>query len=332
VDDVLLPWHKPYWHQLQQYIAQRHLPQALLVSGKSGLGKKHLARQFAASLLCTQPGDNGLACGHCRDCRLVSAATHPDIIHVQRSEDKAAIAVDQIRTLLAQASLKPQFDGHRIILIDPADALNANAANAFLKYLEEPTERTLVVLLTALPGKLPATIISRCQKLNLAIPGRQLALAWLEQQQPGLDGQEAEKAVYLAKGAPLLALEYAAEGMLAIYDTCFQAWLAVANQKTHPVMVAEQWQKWADKPILSWFADWLADLLKCRHKATAKQLNNPNLYKSLSVLAQRPLNPRKVFILYDLALENIRRQHTPVNKQLMFEELLIDWAQLTCHL
>ncbi len=328
MNDVLLPWHKPYWQQLRQYVSQQRLPQALLITGKPGLGKKHLAQQFAASLLCTQPGENGLACGQCRDCRLVSAATHPDLIHLKRIEDKTSISVDQIRTLIAQTSLKPQFDGYRIILIDPADALNANAANAFLKYLEEPTERTLVVLLTAMPGKLPATITSRCQKLNLATPGRELACAWLKRQQPALDEQAAEKIVYLAKSAPLLALAFASNGVLAIHDDCFQAWLELANQKTHPVMVAEQWQKWADKPILSWFADWLVDLLKCRSKAPAQKLNNPHLYKSLSALSECPLNPRKVYILYDLVLENLRRQHTPINKQLMFEELLIHWARL----
>lgn len=329
--DRLLPWHLPYWQQLRQYIQQRRLPQALLISGKAGLGKRRLAEQFAVALLCNQPDASGLACGQCRDCRLVVAGTHPDIIDLTRLQDKASISVDQIRKLIAQVSLKPQYEGYRIILIDPADALNINAANAFLKYLEEPTERTIVLLITALPGNLPVTITSRCQKLAMLAPDPELAVTWLQQQRSVLGGGEAQTALHLAKGAPLLALDYAANGLSEVHDQCFQSWMDLANRQTHPVMVAEQWHKWDGNPLLSWMAAWLIDLLKCCYDAPPHRLDNPHLYKKLGKLSERPINRQKLYILYDSVLESLRLQHTTINKQLMFENLLIQWAQLNNH-
>ncbi len=328
MDDRLLPWHSAYWQHWLQYMQQKRLPQALLISGKAGLGKRHLALHCAAALLCGKPDPAGHACGQCRDCRLFAAGTHPDLLSVTQQQDKTGISVDQIRRLIAQANLKPQFEGYRIIIVEPADALTANAANAFLKYLEEPTERTLVLLLTATPGKLPATLISRCQKLSLVLPDPRIACAWLKTQQPELDDPTVKKAVHLAQGAPLQALEYAVNGVLAIYDRCFQDWLQLANQRTHAVLVAEQWQKWPDQPILSWLAAWLIDLLKCCYQANPQQLSNPCLYKSLVDLSRRPLNRQKLYTLYDLVLESIGREHSPINKQLMLEVLLLQWMQL----
>jgi DNA polymerase III subunit delta' len=323
----LLPWHAPYWQQLQRYLQSQRLPQALLMTGRAGLGKQRLAGQFAAALLCGQRLANGMACGHCRDCRLGLAETHPNLLTLALLENKTAIVVDQIRNVIAQATLKPQFDGYRVIIVNPADALNTHAANAFLKFLEEPTGRTLLLLITDAPGKLPATIISRCQKMTLSAPEFELSHPWL-QQQAELDANQAERLLQLAQGSPLQALTYARQGALTVHDLCFQNWLQLAKQQTHAVLVAETWQKWPDLPLLSWFASWLIDLLKCSYKINPANLYNPGLYPDLLALSQQRIDRRKVFILYDLALANLQRQHTTINKQLMFEELLIQWSQL----
>lgn len=328
MQETLLPWHTTYWRQLQRYQQSQRLPQALLITGQAGLGKQHLASQFAAALLCGHRLDNGMACGHCRDCRLRLAGTHPNLLTLRPLENKTAIVVDQIRAVIGQSTLKPQFDGYRVIMVNPADTLNTHAANAFLKFLEEPTDRTLLLLITDAPGKLPATIISRCQKLMLSAPAFELSRSWLQQQQAELNASESERLLQLAQGSPLQALSYARQGTLAMHDTCFQDWLQLAKQQTHAVLVAEVWQKWPDLPILAWFASWLIDLLKCSYKINAANLYNPGLYPDLLALSQQRVDRQKVFILYDLVLTNVRRQHTTINKQLMFEELLIQWSQL----
>lgn len=322
----LLPWQQHHWQQLQLYLQQQRIPQALLIIGAAGLGKRQLAEQFAAALLCTRRNADGTACGHCRDCRLINANTHPDLMTLAPAEDKTAIGVDQIRNLITQINLKPQFDGYRVVLINPADSMNINAANAFLKCLEEPTERTLFLLITDKPGKLPATIISRCQKLALSIPKEELACAWL-QQQSQLKANDPKILLRLAQGAPLRALGYADNENLTLSNECFKTWLALAKQQAQPVIVAENWHKLPEAMLLNWLGLWLVDLLKCCFQAEADSLYNPSLHPALRQLAEG-LDPKKIYKLYDLLLTNQQRLHTTINKQLMFEELLIQWAQL----
>ena len=164
---TLLPWQLDLWTQLNDYKKQNRVPQALLINGAKGIGKLNLAELFAMSLLCQKPGSDGLACGNCKPCFLLTADSHPDLIKIYPEEAGKAITIGQIRLLLTQLNLKPQFDSYRVIIIHPAEQLNNAAANAFLKYLEEPTERTIVILVSNDLSIMPATILSRCQKLKL---------------------------------------------------------------------------------------------------------------------------------------------------------------------
>jgi DNA polymerase-3 subunit delta' len=100
------PWLKHDWAQLNDYILQQRVPQALLIIGKQGLGKQQLANLFAASLLCNNPHSNGFNCGHCQSCLLLKAETHPDFIEIKPAETKKSISVDQIRNLVIKLSLK----------------------------------------------------------------------------------------------------------------------------------------------------------------------------------------------------------------------------------
>ena len=178
----LLPWQQQNWDQLCNYRMQNRVPQALLITGNKGLGKQHLANQFAFSLLCAKPQDNGLGCGHCDSCLLLNAETHPDFIQIRPDEPGKAITIGQIRSLVTRLTLKPQFESYRVVIVNPADLMNNAAANAFLKCLEEPTERTVILLITDKPAHLPATIVSRCQKLAVAKPDKEIVFAWLKQQ------------------------------------------------------------------------------------------------------------------------------------------------------
>ncbi|MDD5755072.1 MAG: DNA polymerase III subunit delta', partial [Methylococcales bacterium] len=191
----LYPWQQNEWQQLRNYVVQNRVPQALLINGALGIGKQHLAEQFAHALLCECPTSDGFNCGECSSCLLIKVDTHPDFMDVQPEEVGKNITIAQIRTLIEKLSLKPQFERYRVILIHPADALNNAAANAFLKYLEEPTERTVVCLVTHRMNKLPATIKSRCQKLTVTMPNKNLVLQWLSQQT-----NNAEVVLNLAQG------------------------------------------------------------------------------------------------------------------------------------
>ena len=321
---TLLPWLQQNWAHLCDYRLQNRVPQALLITGQKGLGKQQLAFQFAASLLCAKPQDNGLGCGHCDSCLLLKAQTHPDFIQIKPEEPGKAITIGQIRSLVTRLTLKPQFDAYRVVIVNPADLMNTAAANAFLKCLEEPTERTVILLITDKPARLAATIVSRCQKLAVTRPDKKIVSAWLKQQAMQDDP---ELALGLAQGAPLLALDYAKEGALDMRNDCFKAWMAIAKQRSHPVLIAEDWYKLPESPLIFWITSWIIDLIKCSYQIKADSLYNPDLKDSLQELSQQ-LDLKGLYKLYDLLLMSRRLLDTQINKHCLFEDILIKWSEL----
>ncbi|MBI5040490.1 MAG: DNA polymerase III subunit delta', partial [Gammaproteobacteria bacterium] len=152
------PWQDTEWAQLRARAAQRRLPHALLVTGPAGVGKCDFADAFARSLLCKHPAGDGSACGNCEACHLVRAGTHPDYLTVTFIEDKTQIGIDQIRELCRALALKSHAGGYKIAIVTPAERMTVEAANSLLKTLEEPTDNTLLMLVTEQPARLPATI------------------------------------------------------------------------------------------------------------------------------------------------------------------------------
>lgn len=321
------PWQQDLWRHLSGYIAQQRIPQALMISGSEGVGKKRLLQVFASALLCQMPGEDFFACGKCASCQLLAAETHPDFLRIEPDEPGKAIGIDKIRQLITKLALKPQFDQYRIVVINPADQLNTASANAFLKCLEEPTERTCVVLLSERPARLPATIRSRCQTVVCHYPPKQVAKQWLQQQ--GVTAQ-IESLLDLAQGAPLKAQRYAEENLLETRQHYFQAWLQVAGSDDNVLALAEQWQK-PDAldlgVLLSWMSAWLGDIIKLAHQAEADHLANPDMKNPLQALAKR-LELKRVYAYYDSLLTAKSLLGTPINKQLLLEQLLINWSQL----
>jgi DNA polymerase III subunit delta' len=325
----LLPWQQQDWEHLCGYIAQKRIPQALLITGNKGLGKRQLAHQFAAALFCAAPKADGMGCGVCSSCLLVNAETHPDFIRIEPEEAGKNITIGQIRSLITRLALKPQFETYRVVIISPADKMNNAAANAFLKCLEEPTERTLIILISEKPAKLPATIISRCQKLAVASPDNAMVVDWLAKtlQSDATISKTLCNQVFLAQGAPLLALDYVNDGTLNLRNDCFNAWMAIAKQRKSPVMIAEDWYKLPESPLLFWITSWIIDLIKCFYHPKAENLYNPDLSEQLQELS-RHLELKGLYKLYDLLLAGRQRLDTQINKQLLFEEILIQWHEL----
>lgn len=202
-----LPWNQGKFNKLCDLIQQQKLGHAYLLQGQRGLGKEALVRDFAAYLLCNNPGHEGV-CGNCKACHLFAAGTHPDFKVIGLEESALQIKIEQIREsrkFLANTSLMGRM---KILLVNPAESLNLNAANALLKNLEEPAPGTVLFLISHQPGLLLPTIRSRCQQIKFTSPDKQMALSWLEQSIPK---EQAEMALMLANGAPLQALIYASE-------------------------------------------------------------------------------------------------------------------------
>ena len=320
----ILPWQQKNWDFLCTYIKQNRIPQALLISGTSGLGKHSLATRFAYALLCSQRQDDGTSCGLCNSCQLINANTHPDLSHIKPDEEKKSISINQIRQVVTDTYLKPQFENYRAIIISPADVMTGQAANAFLKCLEEPTERTVFILITDKPNKLPATIISRCQKLTVTLPDKQILHDWLNGQ--GIQNNQ-ETLLNLTRRSIFTTQQIADNALLKQRTDCFNDWLAIAKRSNHPTIISEKWQKLPETELLNWLISWVTDLIKFAYRINCEQICNQDMAKSLQELAQQ-LNLKQLYGFYDRLLVNRRQLGTQINSQMMMEEILVQWQEL----
>jgi DNA polymerase III subunit delta' len=151
--------HKKQLEFLSNSIKTGKLAHAYLFAGPSHIGKRAVAENFAKILLC----EGNTACGHCGQCRTFIAASNADYVCL---DDPEKIKIEEIRELIYKLSLKPYMAKHKIAIIDGADSMTIEASNALLKSLEEPKSYTVIILISANPHRLPATILSRVQKIS----------------------------------------------------------------------------------------------------------------------------------------------------------------------
>jgi DNA polymerase-3 subunit delta' len=202
----LLPWHAGACARLSAALAAGRLSHGLLLQGPAGVGKERFASALAAALFCTGRGERLEACGACAECHLSRAGTHPDVHWLRPLEDKKSIGVDQVRETCEKLAMTSMRRGYRVAIVAPADRMTTAAQNALLKTLEEPAPRTVIVLVTARPSALLATLRSRCQRVEVARPEVAAATHWLAETlgrppHPGL--------LTAAGGAPLKAIALA---------------------------------------------------------------------------------------------------------------------------
>ncbi|MEY4669172.1 MAG: polymerase delta prime subunit [Pseudomonadota bacterium] len=156
--------HTKQRRELSDLVRSDRLPSALVFSGLHGIGKNLVAREVARQLLCEQRQDAPPGgCGTCRTCTLFESGTHPDLITLSFAGERGA-TVDDIREALEKMSLKPFMGGKKVAILNDADEISIVGANILLKSLEEPRPNTYFILVLANPSRLPATILSRCQR------------------------------------------------------------------------------------------------------------------------------------------------------------------------
>ncbi len=144
-------------------IRDDRFPHGLIFSGPEGVGKKTCALMIAKALNCTGSRAPADFCDECPNCRKVDANTHPDVVMVGVDDDSTQIKIAQIRQILATLQFRPLEGANKIFIIDPANMMNAEAANALLKGLEEPPENSYFILITLNVHELLLTVRSRCQ-------------------------------------------------------------------------------------------------------------------------------------------------------------------------
>jgi DNA polymerase-3 subunit delta' len=317
------PWQLDEWQQLVHLVESGKLPHALMLAGSRGIGKRHLAESFAQFLLCHSPLE-GRVCGHCRGCELNRAKTHPDLVWLEPEETGKAIKVDQVRELTGMLGKTAQQAGYKTVIIDPAEAMNTNAANALLKSLEEPAANTLLILISHTPSAVLPTIRSRCQLRALPVPREEQVLHWLS---PLVAGRDIEPATLLrmARGAPLSALALLEGDALEQQEEQLQQWVKLSLGQVSAIDLAASWHTTDGPGLMEWFLGVL--------HAVARWRGGVDDARVLEWPAEFRARLQQISLLYlHRYLEKVLQSKKQLlsganpNKQLLWEELLLDWG------
>jgi len=326
------PWQSELWQKVLG--ARARMPHALLLQGRSGIGKLDFAERLAQSLLCDQPLPDHDACGVCQSCNWFLQSSHPDFRRLEPGEiegaaddeagsttkpaRKSQISVDQVRELADFFGLSSHRAGLRIVLLHPAEALNIASANALLKMLEEPPAGVLFMLVTHQPQRLLPTIRSRCNTIDMPVPARTVAEQWLTSK--GVV-DPAQKLAY-AGGAPLPVLQDE-----AVTDKRLVDLLSVLAQgsKMDPFVAAGSCVRIGMVDAVTMLQKWLYDLFSAQ--MTGQVRYHVLQQQTLQGLA-KGVDLGK-FLDFQRVLDEARRQALhPLNVELQLESLMIQYTQI----
>ncbi|MCB1886956.1 MAG: DNA polymerase III subunit delta' [Rhodocyclaceae bacterium] len=335
-------WLDKPWGDLTARLER--LPHGILLSGPVGVGKRLLAEALAARLLCTDAKDGAPACGSCTGCRLRLAGTHPDLHVVVPEADmpeetaparksgkpSTQILIEQIRALQSSLELTAHMGGRRVVVIDPADAMNPFTANALLKLLEEPPRATHLLLVTSAPRRLLPTLRSRCQAWAIPQPEADAAGAWLAE----AGGAGATRLSQLLGGSPLEAARLAGQGVGEALQR-FEREVGAIGPNSDVIALAGSWEGWTkardglaagiDMPRLSdWMLRWSWDLVASKCGVGVRYFDGQR--QMMARLVERvPL--AQLFDCYNQISQVRRSASHPLNMRLALEDMLLRYQR-----
>ncbi len=304
-----IPWLNRFTASWRDSVRQGRAPHALLLIGAQGTGKRCAAAWLARARL-------GLCALDSEPQYPLEIPQHADLRWLSPPEDKHTVGIEQIRDLVTALSLTSYAGGAKVAVIDPANAMTANAANSLLKTLEEPPGDALLILIADRVGRLPATIFSRCQRASVAIPAVADSLAWLDRLQSS-GGWPA--ALRVAGNAPLAAVDSLER--LDDTETMARDFAALPERCASPLEVAGRWAKHEPEFVLNWLC---RQVQFCILRVVGGLAASPGGAVNDSVLQR--IDRRNLFCYLDV-INSLRGQPAgSFNVQLTLESLLIDWA------
>lgn len=263
---ALTPWQQRAYQHAATALAGGQMGHATLIVGPERIGKRVLVEHLARRVLCLTPLADGEACGSCRSCTLFASrsqyepvetrpdgtfsqpwghSAHPDLIFIgyeinqKTDKPRAEIVIEQVRLLSEKLTLTPRVGETLVAIVEPADAINYNAFNALLKTLEEPQPGRYLWLLSSNPARMPTTIRSRCQRMELRLPPRLEALDWLTTR--GHAHALASEALDAARGHPGLADAWISSDGMALRRSVHKDADALQRGQAAPVELAQRW-------------------------------------------------------------------------------------------
>ena len=205
---------------LKNLLKTGRTPHALLITGRPGIGKKDIAISFAAGLMCFELAKGSEPCGKCTSCKRLISEKNTDLVFIV--PDGGTIKIDQLRGLIPELKFKPDFSKSRVIILEDAEKMSEQAANALLKTLEEPPPGNVFILLSSDKNRLLPTIVSRCCHIKLEpLTAKELENIALERKQ--LEAEKARLCSMLANGSLNGLDEWAGEENIALWNR-FSNW------------------------------------------------------------------------------------------------------------
>lgn len=322
---MIYPWHQSAWRQLSAQWGNR--PNAWLFTGRRYTGKTAFARHLAQALLCEQPQAEHQPCSVCPSCHLFAQGSHPDYYELapelpaegESARKLVQIKIDAVRAVLAPLLQSSVRGGLRVVLVQPAESMNTQAANALLKMLEEPPASVVFLLVSHNKDRLLPTIKSRCRPFLLPAPSAEEALGYLKTGSAQTQPDQAEALLAFHSGAPLFAAEPEQDAMRE--ELC----RLLAKPRLLAMLdyaATFDKQKWPLAVFLDWLHKWLADT------ALAQQ-NLPPLYypqheAALFQVASRTQGQPLFQLVQRLNRLSPYGRHT-LSVRMQIENLLIDY-------
>jgi DNA polymerase-3 subunit delta' len=341
-------WLLPAWQRLVEL--DERLPHALLFAGPAGLGKRALAEALAARLLCDAPLADGHACDRCEPCQWRLTGNHPDLKRLVPAAELAAaegegegeattrdagakaastqILIDQIRALQAALNVTGHHGSRRVVVVDPAEAMNGYTANALLKLLEEPPPGCVFVLVSSAPRQLLPTLRSRCQQWLFGRPDEAALAHWAAHADA-----ETRALLALGGGMPLAAERLAQVGGAALHARFVRD--IGGLQAGEVLRLAAQWETWLKSKealaagfglpeLCAWMQRWVGDLAALRLGGRVRFF--PAQEAVLAALASRTSVAAASACYNELA--HIRKvSRHPLSLRLVLEDMLMRYIR-----
>jgi len=320
---------------LKKVIKSDKLPHAYLFTGIEGVGKKATALALAKAVNCKTPVD-GDGCGNCITCRQMNSGNFPDYYFVE--PDGKNIKIEQIREFNRSINFKPISGGYRITIINRAEMMTEEAANSFLKTLEEPPPGNIIVLKVVDPLDLLPTIISRCQKVPFKPLSRDIIKDWLIAE---LD-ETPEKAALVAKvseGSLSVAIDMCESGFFKERKEILLKIMKFTDLSSIQVldMATDYNKKYSKKAssassigffeLLGIWKTFYRDLILTKEKAPFDTVINSDYYDRLEDISKKynTDNLLESFFITDQSQRDLMRNP---NISLMIEKMLLDLRDL----
>lgn len=304
---------------LSRAVSSGKLGHAYLFSGEEGIGKRTLARAVGLGLLCPRGFP---PCETCESCRRASDGIHPDLMEI--FPDGNTFKIAQIKQLQERLSLKPVYGGKKVFILDAVDLMNSEAANAFLKSLEEPPPETHFFLITSRPHLLPDTILSRCQQIRFFPPSTGEIASFLLKKREA-SPEEAAKIAKRAGGRVGVALTLDSAAIDA-EDQKMKRLVDPETLASHSriFQLSEEMGRDAEnlRAALDWLSLWIRDMLIWKQTKAPDLLDRSEEASSYERL--EPFHTRKTLLEAFHLIRNIERNLVRnLNRSLVLEYILL---------